>query len=370
MEEEKPTDRQLLFAEELGLDVEEGITRQQLSEKIKIKLTEIKKEKREARKKMEKKEIENKKMSEEKNRDTYYYCPLCDEYVTHYLSARESINDKTKWLANMVHHYYYDHLSLTSRLSPNSSADLRERAKRQIWRKMRKYMLMHGTREEWITALKIIGTREETIRVYESDAWDVGITRINAEKNKKPTNRQLWFAKDLGLEVEEGITRQQLSEKIKIKLTEIRKEKREARKKMEKREIENKKMYRDDRPSFFCPICGEYYWQSAYLSGLDFDEKTKWLANMVCHYRHVHIPSYDFACKNKVYAQKIVRHNEYEYWKEMKIKTNERAKRQIWRKIGKYMLLHGTRDEWIAAVKKLKNTTKKTIEVYTTYSHG
>lgn len=108
----------------------------------------------------------------------------------------------------------------------------------------------------------------------------------------------------------------------------------------------------------YCPICNVFFETSDYIKEHIEDEHVRWLANMVTHYRHCHITTW-----NKVWGKNgYGSHNldESTYDKE-KAKVNERAKRQILRKCKDYMVKDGFKVEHI---KQLQNTEKKTIELY------
>lgn len=86
-------------------------------------------------------------------------------------------------------------------------------------------------------------------------------------------------------------------------------------------------MFRDG--SFFCPMCNNYFKESEYLSTVISNPRTLWLANMVTHYRHNHITSW-----NKCWGRYGGYYQGYWFgdYDEEKSKVNERAKRQIIRK--------------------------------------
>lgn len=110
----------------------------------------------------------------------------------------------------------------------------------------------------------------------------------------------------------------------------------------------------------YCPICKSHFDSSEYLATIFEVRKQRWLANMVTHYRHRHITSW-----NKCWNQ-YGRHYRGEWfgnYEEEKAKVNERAKRQIIRKatdfllyheftIGDFLALQGTENETIELAKK------------------
>lgn len=89
----------------------------------------------------------------------------------------------------------------------------------------------------------------------------------------------------------------------------------------------------------YCPICGQTFRRSEYLATVFDDPLALWLANMVTHYRHVHITSWNKMWGRRgSYYRQAAHFGDYEVEKQ---KVNERAKRQIIRKCGAYMAHHG-----------------------------
>lgn len=89
---------------------------------------------------------------------------------------------------------------------------------------------------------------------------------------------------------------------------------------------------------FYCPICEDWQLGSKHLIGVIADERVRWIANMVTHYRHTHITSW-----NKMWNgrggrayQKAAKFGDYDM---EKAQVNERAKRQIIR-LCKVFLFH------------------------------
>lgn len=111
----------------------------------------------------------------------------------------------------------------------------------------------------------------------------------------------------------------------------------------------------------YCPICTQYFETSEYLNQHVDDEHTRWLANMVTHYRHNHIISWDksWGYNGHYYRKNWQGNRDYD---ELKAAVNERAKRQILRKCKDYMITHGFE---VNHVINLRNTTQKTIDLYT-----
>jgi len=107
-----------------------------------------------------------------------------------------------------------------------------------------------------------------------------------------------------------------------------------------------------------CPICHLKVNQSDYLETVFENEpQTLWLANLVTHYRHDHITSW-----NKCWGPngKSYRGHWFGDYDEEKSKYNERAKRQYIRKGGEILIANGVTVE---TFKTLQNTTQKTIDV-------
>lgn len=85
------------------------------------------------------------------------------------------------------------------------------------------------------------------------------------------------------------------------------------------------------------PICGEYKMESEYLASVISEPGTLWIANMITHYRHTHISSWN---KCWGYGGGRYRSGWFGSYEDEKRKVNERAKRQILRKAGAYMRIH------------------------------
>lgn len=110
----------------------------------------------------------------------------------------------------------------------------------------------------------------------------------------------------------------------------------------------------------FCPICNSYFETSDFLNQEIKDEHVRWLANMVTHYRHNHISSWNHMWGNNGQNYRNGWFDHYNYDK-LKIDYNERAKRQILRKCKKYMIDSGFTVEHVI---QLSHTDNKTIELY------
>lgn len=108
------------------------------------------------------------------------YCPICNQYfnTSEYLNSNFKNDHKARWLANMVTHHRHEHItSWDNSWSRNGYArnylnvdytkekhKVNERAKRQILRKCKEYMIENGFCAEDI--LKLKGTEKETIELY------------------------------------------------------------------------------------------------------------------------------------------------------------------------------------------------------------
>lgn len=111
--------------------------------------------------------------------------------------------------------------------------------------------------------------------------------------------------------------------------------------------------------TFYCPICNERFSSSDYLAqAFKDDEKTMWLANMVTHYRHNHITSWNKYWGYFGWAYRNAAH--FGDYDEEKTKVNERAKRQIARKCKEYIIDKGINKDIFA---KLQGTTEETLKV-------
>jgi hypothetical protein len=105
-----------------------------------------------------------------------------------------------------------------------------------------------------------------------------------------------------------------------------------------------------------CPSCEDYFQCSSYLAEVFADNpKAEWLANMVTHYRHDHLTSW-----NKCWG----RYGSYYrgYWfkdyDEEKAKVNERQKRQILRQCKDFLIENNFT---VKDFECLQNTTEETI---------
>jgi hypothetical protein len=117
--------------------------------------------------------------------------------------------------------------------------------------------------------------------------------------------------------------------------------------------------YRYMKTTFYCPLCGTRFDASEYLcETFKGDDKALWLANMVTHYRHTHITSWNKYWGWNGWAYRKAAHFG-DYDKEKSI-VNERAKRQIARKCPQYIISNGID---LDVYSKLQGTTEETLSV-------
>lgn len=110
-----------------------------------------------------------------------------------------------------------------------------------------------------------------------------------------------------------------------------------------------------DHSYFYCPICNKKFLRSEYLQKQFGDTKAGWLANMVTHYRHDHLKSWD-RCWGRYGSH--YRSGWFGDYEEEKEKVNERAKRQIIRKALAFLKHHQiTADTF----EQLRNNSSETI---------
>lgn len=105
---------------------------------------------------------------------------------------------------------------------------------------------------------------------------------------------------------------------------------------------------------FYCPLCNRSIVRSEYLTVTFGDTKEGWLANMVTHYRHDHIASWD-RCWG--YEGRRYRAGWFGNYDEEKQKVNERAKRQLIRKAKTYLLHHQIQPEDFLKLEKTDSQT-------------
>lgn len=110
----------------------------------------------------------------------------------------------------------------------------------------------------------------------------------------------------------------------------------------------------------FCPLCNDWFGGSQYLSTVFKDERSLWLANMVTHYRHSHITSWNKMFGQYGYRYQQAAHYYDEDYEDRKAEINERAKRQIARKSTEFLKDNNIN---IEVFRSLQGTSEKTIEV-------
>ncbi|WP_339789218.1 hypothetical protein [uncultured Imperialibacter sp.] len=126
------------------------------------------------------------------------------------------------------------------------------------------------------------------------------------------------------------------------------------------KQIENLEFFKSLPESdrfLYCPISLHRIQQSEYLSTIFDDPKTLWLANLITHYRHNHISSW-----NKCWGWNgnYYRQNWFGDYDDEKKIVNERAKRELVRNghlIFRYMEV--TKDHWC----NMRDTSPETIKV-------
>ena len=108
----------------------------------------------------------------------------------------------------------------------------------------------------------------------------------------------------------------------------------------------------------YCPICGKYFESSQHLNNVFVNENSRWFANMVTHYRHTHITSW-----NKCWGHGggYYRRGWFKDYDTEKSIVNERAKRQIIRKCKSYIFENGFKKEDLLA---LQGNSSETINLF------
>jgi len=114
--------------------------------------------------------------------EIHQFCPMCNHYfkTSEYLNDIFAKDEKARWLANMVTHHRHEHISswdstwgrngYANRFLSDVDYDeekrkVNERAKRQILRKSRDYMILNGFTVEDV--LKLQNTETKTIELYQ-----------------------------------------------------------------------------------------------------------------------------------------------------------------------------------------------------------
>ncbi|MEX1135856.1 MAG: hypothetical protein WEB89_03065 [Balneolales bacterium] len=108
---------------------------------------------------------------------------------------------------------------------------------------------------------------------------------------------------------------------------------------------------------FYCPLCDSHHAESEYLATAFKNDKTKWLANMITHYRHSHINSWDKVWGVGGYGYHNLSQLTYSFEKE---KINNFAKQQIVKEATDYLLYHNITE---LHFKALHGTNKKTLSL-------
>ncbi|MEX2640901.1 MAG: hypothetical protein WD266_09440 [Balneolales bacterium] len=106
---------------------------------------------------------------------------------------------------------------------------------------------------------------------------------------------------------------------------------------------------------FYCPLCKSYNAESEYLATVFTSTKTKWLANMITHYRHSHTDSWDRIWGAGGYGYHNLSQITYSIEKE---RINNISKRQIIKKASDYLVHHNINENHFKA---LHGTDKKTF---------
>lgn len=117
-------------------------------------------------------------------------------------------------------------------------------------------------------------------------------------------------------------------------------------------------LFNNNKNKFYCPLCNKCWQISEFLQKTFNDnDKALWFSNMVTHYRHEHITSWN---KCWGYNGQYYRSKWFKDYDSEKAKVNERAKRQIIRKAKDFMIKY---EIGVETVKKLKGYDSKTIEL-------
>lgn len=111
----------------------------------------------------------------------------------------------------------------------------------------------------------------------------------------------------------------------------------------------------------YCPLCNKYFFESKFLKTEIKNKKTLWIANMITHYRHNHISSWDkmWDRNTGVYYRNASYFGDYETVKQ---KVNERAKRQILRKCKDFIKANDIKKEDFLLLEENEQKTLDLIE--------
>lgn len=116
-----------------------------------------------------------------------------------------------------------------------------------------------------------------------------------------------------------------------------------------------------DEYKVLCPLCNRWFEGSPYLCSVFTTPQTLWIANLVTHYRHGHITSWN---KCWGWGGGYYRSGWFGNYDDEKAKVNERAKRQLIRGGFEMLRRNGVTPE---DFQKLQNTTEETIIVARKY---
>lgn len=105
--------------------------------------------------------------------------------------------------------------------------------------------------------------------------------------------------------------------------------------------------------NLFCPACDKYVGSSQYLNAVFREDKIRWLANMITHYRHSHNRMYNEMCRQHTKNFNL-------YYDKVKAELNEGVKRKLILNHTDYLISNGITSTEFS---KLMNTTAKTIEL-------
>jgi rubredoxin len=114
----------------------------------------------------------------------------------------------------------------------------------------------------------------------------------------------------------------------------------------------------DYKKYHLCPICHQQIKRSDYINDIFHNEpEVEWLANLVTHYRHDHLVSWN---KCWGYRGSSYRSKWFSDYETEKAKINERAKRQIIRKGHNILIKNGLKPGHFS---KLQNTSPETMKI-------
>lgn len=109
-----------------------------------------------------------------------------------------------------------------------------------------------------------------------------------------------------------------------------------------------------------CPVCTRLVAPSAHLHTVFADDPYgEWFANLVTHFRHNHLTSWNKAWRNAAYRRKAIR----KPYEEAKAEVNNRAKRQLMRAVMKSRWPAEDRRGLISAVSRLQSNEPATLSL-------